>query len=108
MLCFTCFCCEFVLQQTGRAFFGVRLRLRAFFIAETVTAEFVRWKEGDKMSTYKRVFTLRMREEVFDKLGVLAQQEHRNLTNCIEYILLQYLNSQEDKDGQEQEKASRK
>ena len=40
------------------------------------------------MSTNKRVFTLRLSDEVFDKIGVLATKEHRSITNYIEYVLL--------------------
>lgn len=48
------------------------------------------------MSTCKRVFTLRMGEEVFERLEKLAKQEHRTLTNCIEFILLRYLSEHEE------------
>ena len=41
------------------------------------------------MSTNKRVFTLRLSDEVFDKIGVLATKEHRSITNYIEYVFLQ-------------------
>ena len=37
------------------------------------------------MATNKRVFTLRLSDEVFDKIGVLATKEHRSITNYIEY-----------------------
>lgn len=40
------------------------------------------------MATNKRVFTLRLSDEVFDKIGVLATKEHRSITNYIEYVLL--------------------
>lgn len=43
------------------------------------------------MATNKRVFTLRLSDEVFDKIGALATKEHRSITNYIEYILLQHL-----------------
>lgn len=32
------------------------------------------------MSTNKRVFTLRLNDEVFDKIGRLASEEHRSVT----------------------------
>ena len=41
------------------------------------------------MATNKRVFTLRLSDEVFDKIGVLATKEHRSITNYIEYVLLE-------------------
>ena len=44
------------------------------------------------MATNKRVFTLRLSDEVFDKIGVLATREHRSMTNYIEYVLLKHIN----------------
>ena len=43
------------------------------------------------MAANKRVFTLRLSEDVFDKIGILATNEHRSLTNYIEFILLKHL-----------------
>ena len=51
------------------------------------------------MATNKRVFTLRLSDEVFDKIGILATQEHRSMTNYIEYILVKHIRDIEDKDG---------
>ena len=36
------------------------------------------------MATSKRVFTLRLSEDVLDKIGKLATKEHRSVTNYIE------------------------
>ena len=36
------------------------------------------------MATNKRVFTLRLTDEVFEKIGFLATKEHRSMTNYIE------------------------
>ena len=44
------------------------------------------------MATNKRVFTLRLSDEVFGKIGILASNEHRSMTNYIEYVLLKHLN----------------
>ena len=52
------------------------------------------------MATNKRVFTLRMSDEVFDKIGVLATREHRSMTNYIEYVLLQHLEAVERDKGE--------
>lgn len=49
------------------------------------------------MATTKRVFTLRLSDEVFDKIGVLASAEHRSMTNYIEFVLLQHIEQQEKK-----------
>lgn len=43
------------------------------------------------MATNKRVFTLRLSDEVFDKIGALATNEHRSITNYIEYVLIRHL-----------------
>lgn len=43
------------------------------------------------MATTKRVFTLRLSDEVFDKIGMLANSQHRSMTNYIEYILIKHL-----------------
>ena len=43
------------------------------------------------MATDKRVFTLRLSDKVFDKIGILATREHRSMTNYIEYVLMQHL-----------------
>ena len=51
------------------------------------------------MATNKRVFTLRLEDEVFDKIGVLATKEHRSLTNYIEYVLLKHIAEVEQGSG---------
>lgn len=51
------------------------------------------------MATNKRVFTLRLSDEVFDKIGVLATREHRSMTNYIEYVLIQHLEQVEKERG---------
>lgn len=52
------------------------------------------------MATNKRVFTLRLSDEVFDKIGVLATKEHRSITNYIEYVLLKHLEEVEREQGE--------
>lgn len=47
------------------------------------------------MATRKRVFTLRLTDEVFDKIGVLANNEHRSMTNYIEFVLLNHIHEKE-------------
>ena len=51
------------------------------------------------MATNKRVFTLRLSDEVFDKIGKLAGREHRSLTNYIEYVLLKHIDEAERAQG---------
>ena len=43
------------------------------------------------MATNKRVFTLRLSDEVFDKIGKLTCEQHRSMAKYIEYILLQHI-----------------
>ena len=51
------------------------------------------------MATNKRVFTLRLEDEVFDKIGVLATAEHRSMTNYIEFVLLKHIEEMESQRG---------
>ena len=52
------------------------------------------------MATNKRVFTLRLEDEVFDKIGYLATREHRSMTNYIEYVLLKHITEVENETGE--------
>ena len=52
------------------------------------------------MATDKRVLTLRLTDEVFDKIGKLATDEHRSMTNYIEYVLLKHINEVEQIQGE--------
>ena len=47
------------------------------------------------MATLKRVFTLRLDDNIFDRIEQLAKNDHRSMTNLIEYILLKYLEEME-------------
>ena len=51
------------------------------------------------MATNKHVFTLRLSDEVFDKIGALATREHRSITNYIEFVLLKHLEEVEKAEG---------
>lgn len=51
------------------------------------------------MATNKRVFTLRLSDEVFDKIGALATSQHRSMTNYIEFVLLKHLEDVERTKG---------
>lgn len=52
------------------------------------------------MATNKRVFTLRLPDEVFDKIGILATKEHRSMTNYIEFVLMKHLEEVEQGTGE--------
>ena len=51
------------------------------------------------MASNKRVFTLRLSDEVFDKIGALATKQHRSMTNYIEFVLLKHLEEVERAEG---------
>ena len=51
------------------------------------------------MASNKRVFTLRLSDEVFDKIGALATKQHRSMTNYIEFVLLKHLEEAEKAAG---------
>ena len=51
------------------------------------------------MPSLKRVFTLRLKDEYFDKLGFVAKKDHRSLTNLIELAVIKYLEEYENKNG---------
>lgn len=42
------------------------------------------------MATNKRTFSLRLKDEVFEKLEILAKEEHQSLNNLVEYIIFEY------------------
>ena len=43
------------------------------------------------MATNRRVFTLRLPDEVVDKIGRVASKERRSMTNYIELDLLKHI-----------------
>lgn len=47
------------------------------------------------MATYKRVFTLRLEDDIYNKIGMLATSQHRSMTNYIEYVLLLHITDME-------------
>lgn len=51
------------------------------------------------MATNKRVFTLRLQDDIFDKIEYLAKDQHRSMTNFIEFVLLQYLDEYQKDNG---------
>ena len=52
---------------------------------------------GRDMATNKRAFTLRLPDDLLDKIGVLAEKEHRSTNNYIECILQKHLDEIEKK-----------
>ena len=52
------------------------------------------------MATNKRAFTLRLPDELLDKIGILAEKEHRSVNNYIECILRKHLDEIETEQGE--------
>lgn len=52
------------------------------------------------MATSKPVFSLRMDEATYQKISCLAAEEHRSMSNYIEYILLQHIAEIEKEQGE--------
>lgn len=65
----------------------------------SVLHTFIPRMEDRDMATNKRVFTLRLSDEVFDKIGVLATNNHRSMTNYIEFVLIRHLEQIEKEHG---------
>lgn len=49
------------------------------------------------MAKNRRVFTLRLSDEVFYKIGRLASKERRSMTNYIELVLVKHLEEGKEK-----------
>ncbi len=52
------------------------------------------------MATNKRAFTLRLPDELLNKIGILAEKEHRSMNNYIECILQKHLDEIEKEQGE--------
>ena len=74
--------------------------MNVYIFSELGYHKFIPGMEGRNMATNKRVFTLRLSDEVFDKIGILATKEHRSMTNYIEYVLMQHLEQMEREHGE--------
>ncbi len=48
------------------------------------------------MTKNRRVFTLRLSDEVFYKIGRLASKERRSMTNYIELVLVKHLEERKE------------
>lgn len=55
------------------------------------------------MTTDKKQFTLRLREDIHDKIKVIAEKNRRSLTMQIEYVLEQYILEFEKKNGKDKD-----
>ncbi|MEX1028642.1 MAG: Arc family DNA-binding protein [Paenibacillaceae bacterium] len=51
------------------------------------------------MATNKRVFTLRLEEENFEKIKFIADKNKRSIAMQIEYLIEQHINEFEKKNG---------
>lgn len=52
------------------------------------------------MATDKRVYTLRLQEENFERIKAIAEKEHRSIAMQIEYLIQKYV---EDYERQQEE-----
>lgn len=50
------------------------------------------------MGIEKKTYSFRLEEDLVEQLRVYAKEEHRNLSNMIETILLQYVSNREGQD----------
>ncbi|MBB6672634.1 Arc family DNA-binding protein [Cohnella nanjingensis] len=55
------------------------------------------------MATDKRQFTLRLNDEVFEKIKLIASKNKRSLTMHIEYVIEQHIAEYEKENGTIQE-----
>ena len=60
------------------------------------------------MATNKCPFTLRLSDEMYDKIGILATKDHRSMTNYIEYVLVKHLEEIEKEKGTTQTRQTEK
>ena len=51
------------------------------------------------MPSLKRVFTLRLKDEYFEKLEFVAKKDNRSLSNLIGLVVKKYLEEYENKNG---------
>lgn len=51
------------------------------------------------MSTDKRQFTLRLKEDIHEKIKFIADKNKRSLTMQIEYVIEQHINQFEKENG---------
>ncbi|MCM3041296.1 Arc family DNA-binding protein [Paenibacillus motobuensis] len=51
------------------------------------------------MATNKRVFTLRLEEENFEKIKFIADRNKRSIAKQIEYLIEQHINEYETEHG---------
>ena len=64
-------------------------------------------KQTTSMNIVDKTPLQRQSDEVLDKIGILATQEHRSVTNYIEFVLLQYLETNASSSEQQKTNPSR-
>ena len=50
-------------------------------------------------SNRKRMFSLRLNDEVYDKIKVIADENNRSMANFIEWLCINCIEEYEDKQG---------
>ena len=74
-------------------------QVTVYYLPEFVYHLYILKSESRGMATIRKVFTLRLTDDVFNKIGILATSEHRSLNNYIEYVLIQHLEEVEKERG---------
>ena len=74
--------------------------MSAYYLLKVDYNFFIAIQGGRDMATNKRAFTLRLPDELLDKIGVLAEKEHRSMNNYIECILQKHLDEIETEQGE--------
>lgn len=74
--------------------------MAAYYLPKVDYNLYITKQGGRDMATNKRAFTLRLPDELFDKIGILATKERRSITNYIECVLLKHLNEIEKEQGE--------
>lgn len=56
------------------------------------------------MGIEKKTYSIRLEEEIVEKVKAYARQENRNFSNMVETILLQYITHREAKEAESEKK----
>ena len=50
-------------------------------------------------SNRKKMFTLRLNDEVYEKMKIIAEESNRSMANYIEWLCINCIDDYEDKNG---------
>ena len=66
--------------------------MSAYYFIKVEYNLFTETQGGRNMATNKRAFTLRLPDELLDKIGILAEKARRSMNYYIESVLQTHLN----------------